>query len=196
MAKPTLVVVEGGATAPMPLLNVRPTVAARAPSNQSHAVIYRVATSDVRKALAARVRQPAFDLWSIIFGEPPPVPNVEWEGNSPHSDGLICLVDAHACFQGIKRPIGLDDNGSNVVAYVLRPRFHYVYQPHMVTVAHRRSVPPDVVFVAYVRLDRPCDWDQPGSKGVLTHWQFVEATTDGGVMLPVGYEERYLGRLW
>ncbi len=63
-------------------------------------------------------------------------------------------------------------------------------------------VPDDLVFVTYVRLDHP-EIGRYGTraahglavKGVISHWQFVEAdatTRD----LPVGHEERYRQRLW
>ena len=92
--------------------------------------------------------------------------------------------------------MGEDDGGTNVVIYVLRPRFHYVYEPHMVTLAHRRPVPADVVFACYVRLDVPYDEEATGSGGVVTHWQFVEAEVDGGDLLPIGHRDRYDVRLW
>jgi hypothetical protein len=196
MVRPTLLVIDGGGATPSPWLNFRPTVVGRSPTNRQEPVIFRIALQDVQKALEARRRQPIFDLWSIVIGEPPPVPNVEWEGNAPYQEGLTCLAEAHACFRGIKRPIGEDDDGANVLVYVLRPSFHYVHEAHMVTLAHRRAVPRDVVFVCYVRLDVPFD---PGSqmiKGVLTHWQFVEALGAGAELLPVDYQKRYVERLW
>ena len=58
---------------------------------------------------------------------------------------------------------------------------------------HRRqAVPADLVFMAYVRLDEPSDG---ATRGVLTHWQFVEADNKHGD-LPLGFEHRYDRRHW
>ena len=86
--------------------------------------------------------------------------------------------------------------GERVLAYVLRPRTYYVYEPSMVCVAAKQAVPSDVVFVAYVRLDEPFGTGFPLNKGVLTHWQFVEADSDGQVLLPVEFQTRYHKRMW
>jgi hypothetical protein len=191
LPKPTLVVLKGGGLVPSPWLNIPTTVAAVSPFDPEP-VIYRIARHDVEKARAAMRRQPIFDLWSIVLGEPPQVPNV-----APAKPGeLTCLAEAHACFQGIRRPVGLDDDGSSMLAYILRPRTHYVYEPSMVCVAAKQAVPADLVFAAYVRLDEPFGAKFPGTTGVLTHWQYVEADSDGQVLLPVDYQTRYHKRMW
>ncbi len=193
MSKPLLVVIEGGAIPDPAWLAVRQTVLGRAHFDRTLPVFFRLALHDVKKGLAARRRQPIFDLWSVVIGEPPPVNNVEYSGKPT----LISLSQAHACFQGIRRPIGEDDDGDNVVAYILRPREHYVYRADMVTVAHLKPVPGDLAFVCYVRLDLPEQHDGVGTKGVITHWQFVDGEIGpGGDVLPVGYDQRYKKRLW
>jgi hypothetical protein len=193
LAKPSLVLVQGDGIPEPAWLAARSTIYARSPVDKDRPVAFRLALHDVRKALHSRRRQPIFDLWSVLFGEPPPVNNVHYSGHA----SLISLSEAHACFRGIRRPIGEDDHGDNVVIYVLRPREHYVYRAHMVTVAHREPVPADVVFVCYARLDVPETSEPAGTKGVVTHWQFVEAAAGPrGELLPIGYEDRYGRRLW
>jgi len=102
--------------------------------------------------------------------------------------------DAHACFQGVRRPCAEDGDGDNVVAYVLKPNVVIGYKalpPAMLAV--KEVIPGDLVLVAYVRLDAPVT--ETGPIGVLTHWQFVEADA-ADCMLPKGYKERYAKRLW
>jgi hypothetical protein len=65
--------------------------------------------------------------------------------NNPDPDDLIGLIQAHACFKGIERPLAEDDDGGDVIAYVLRPRFFYAYDPDMVSPALRVPVSRDLV---------------------------------------------------
>jgi len=95
----------------------------------------------------------------------------------------------------MRRPIGEDGLGDGFVAYVLKPKFFFVYdaRPPLV-MSHKMEVAQDLVFVAYVRMDQPVDAHDV-SKGVLTHWHFVEADSRDA-MLPMGYDERYVEQLW
>jgi|ERR1700730_3167628 len=131
--------------------------------------------------------------------EPPPVPNVNWKKNFPVEAGLTRLSEAHACFKGLQRPLAEDDDGSSVLAYILKPHFYYIfdsdYDGAMVCVARKLTVADDLVFAAYVRLNEPCRSAGASPKGVLTHWGFVEADACHPE-LPVNCESRYEERLW
>jgi hypothetical protein len=114
--------------------------------------------------------------------------------NHPEPGELTKLANAHACFRGIERPLAEDNDGRDVVAYILRPRNFYAYDPNMVSQAIKIPAPSDLVFVAYARLLTRDDMPA-GSLGVLTHWGFVEAErTDP--LLPVNHNSRYRTRLW
>jgi hypothetical protein len=155
---------------------------------------FRLARDDTYKSAGARRRQPIFDLWSCIIGAPPPV-NAVREFNLKPEDGLSTLMDAHACFLGVRRPCGEDGDGARQAAYIIKPDSAYEYKPHMACVAHKYDVPSDVVFVAYVRLDEPCEAGGHNVKGVLTHWHFVLAD-EADAMLPEDFQERYDKALW
>jgi hypothetical protein len=88
-----------------------------------------------------------------------------------------------------------DDDGANVAAYVLRPRYLYEYDPNMVSVALKVPVPRGVVFVVYSRLADAKTVVASGQTGVITHWDFVEAD-NANPKLPVNYSTRYRERLW
>ena len=154
----------------------------------------KISHNDTRKAARVGRRQPAFDLWSIILGNPPPVPGAGAR-NDFIPGPLTWIAEAHACFRGIQRPLSEDNDGRDVVAYILRPRFFYEYDPNMVSVALKVPVPRDVVFAVYTRLINAGDVAVGDPIGVITHWGFVEAD-NANSKLPVKYAPGYRTRLW
>jgi len=132
-------------------------------------------------------------MWSIILGVEPPVIGCKHR-NRKIAGELTRLSDAHALFKGIQRPLADDDDGSQILAYVLKPKFMYENNPDMVSVALKIAVPQDVVFVVYVRLNKASDGPD-GARGTVTHWHFVEADP-AFPTLPVDFSSRYHTRLW
>jgi hypothetical protein len=105
-------------------LDLPETVAGPSRDDRSGVASFRLPTDDIRKAVTACRRQPVMELWSVVIGEPPPVPHVwTWQGNVPADIGLTRLTLAHACFHGIKRPLAEDDFGDDVFVFVLKPEF-------------------------------------------------------------------------
>jgi hypothetical protein len=165
-----------------------------APSPEARAVpaIFCLSSADSVKMARAGRRQLIFELWSIVLGVPPPVPGVERRNRDAES-GLTCLYEAHALFRGIERPLAEDDQGADVLAYILKPKWFYEYDPHMVSVALKVRVPKDLLFVTYARLDMAAEG--VGLRGTVTHWGFVEADKSNRD-LPVDFSTRYRKRLW
>lgn len=129
-------------------------------------------------------------LWGALLGQAPPVPHRIDNAD----ENLTRLLDAHACFQGIKRPCAEDPHGENIVAYVLKPRWAFGYEARPPLLLTRKiAVPDDVVLVACAKLDKPTR--QNGTIGVLTHWHFVPADKRNA-MLPKDHKSRYSERLW
>ena len=118
--KPTLNVLQGGWVSSPDWLDFPAALAARSPYNEAAHCAFRVSRDDQFKRATNRRRQPAFDFWSVLAGKVPPVP-----GLVGSSDGLMTLVDAHACFIGLKRPLAEDQGGDNIVAYILKPKHFY-----------------------------------------------------------------------
>jgi hypothetical protein len=199
MKRPVLMIVQGGATVASPWLDFPATIGAPSPFDKTCLCSFRIGREDTLKAARAGRRQPAFQLWSVVIGKAPPVPNVTWHKNFPSDAGLTRLGEAHACFKGLQRPLAEDDDGSSVLAYILKPRFYYAfdsgYDGAMVCVARKLVAADDLVFAAYIRLDEPCGGAGISPKGVLTHWGFVEADANDPE-LPVNYRSRYEKRLW
>lgn len=169
-------------------------VHAPSPFDRQNLCRLRISHADTRKGARAGRRQPAFDLWSMVLGCPPPVPGVGAR-NDLVSGALVSISEAHACFRGIQRPLAEDNDGGDVAIYILRPRFFYEYDPNMVSVALKVPVPRDVVFATYVRLVDSDKVDLVNPAGTITHWGFVESDR-ADQRLPINHQSRYRARLW
>jgi hypothetical protein len=197
-----LTVVEGGAGSSSPWLDFPSTVIGRSPFDRKQAVRYRFARHDIVKALEAGRRQPIFEAWSAVLGNAPPVPNISKWDERLRFCALRSLADAEACFRGLRRPVGEDDYGFDMVAFVSRPRWFFRYVPSLACVAELAQVPDDLVFITHVKLDHPNEGrygghrrDLPPVRGVVTHWGFFEAECVSKC-LPIGHQERYRRRMW
>jgi hypothetical protein len=166
-----------------------------APSPEDRAVPCEFILGSADAVTMARIgrRQPVFDMWSMILGLEPPVGGSAGRNRKIAGD-LTELADAHALFKGINRPLAEDDDGADVLAYVLKPEFMYENDSNMVSVALKVAVPQDVVFVVYVRLDKANDGPK-AARGTVTHWHFVEADP-AYPDLPVDFSSRYRTQLW
>jgi hypothetical protein len=189
--RPALEVISGAWVSAPDWLDLPQTIRARSPNDRNTVCRVRTCREDVNKAANARRRQPAYEFWSILAGRVPPVPH---QAGDDADKGLTSLFDAHACFRGLRRPIAEDANGADCIAYVIKPKFFFRYQfrPPLV-LTEKCPVPVDLVYVAYVRLDEPSVANP--TKGVLSHWQFVESAPEDP-MLPIDFQARYDERLW
>lgn len=187
--RPSLNVIQGDWVAAPNWLDFPTTIEARSPFLGLDRCTLRISRADTTKAAGLRRRIPAYVLWSCLFGKPPPVPQVEGT-----DEELSRLLDAHACFRGIRRPCAEDETGEDIVAYILKPRWAFTYRAMPpILFAEKVEVPQDLVLVACAKLDNPSR--QNGSVGVLTHWHFVNADKRNS-MLPRDHKSRYSMRLW
>jgi hypothetical protein len=166
--KALLTVIKGDAQALPEWVDLPQTIVAKSPGDRHKICSLRVSKADVAKA--ARREEHA-------------------------GKRLTSLVDAGACFRGIKRPLAEDDDGDGMIAYVLKPKYVYRYQPSLVCVANLCEVPSDLVFVAFARLDAPRDLNATGIIGLLTHWGFFDADPQQP-HLPIDFAARYTEALW
>lgn len=192
-----LTVIEGGGEARPKLLRLPQTVVGPSPFSKSLRGTYRISEAEVRKALSNNRRQPALDLWSMVLGELPPMPNVSRYSATVPMLKQQALPHAHAAFRGVRRPVGDDTRGFDHVVFITKPCVHFIYEPDMVCMVKPQEIPADVVLATYVKLDFPDG--RPNSarskvaiNGIITHWELVES--DG--LLPVQSSERYRKRLW
>lgn len=190
MSKPPFQVIQGDWVESAEWLTFPPLITAPTPADKTQVTQLRIARDDLMKAAGLRRRQPAYQLWSVLLGSPPPVP---MHGIADPAGGLITLMDANACFRGLKRPCAGDDLGDGLIAYALKPEWFFAYEFRApVLLAAKERVPPDLVFMAYAKLDVP-----PGEtvSGVLTHWEFVNADQEEP-LLPADWKSRYVEKLW
>jgi hypothetical protein len=169
------------------------TVQAPSPEDWTVLCEFVLGLSDAETMARIGRRQLTLEMWSIILGVEPPVLGAAHRNRKAKGE-LSKLADAHALFKGIQRPLADDDDGSQVLAYVLKPKFMYENNPDMVSVALKVAVPQDVVFVVYARLNKASDGPS-GARGTVTHWHFVE-DDPAFPMLPVDFSSRYRTRLW
>ena len=184
-------VIDGARIAPSPWLDFPKTVISRSPFNKDQAVFFRFAKNDVQKALLLGRRQPILDAWSMIWGKLPPIPNITRLLPKLEACPLTSILSSHACFRGVRRPVGEDDRGFDMVVLISRPRWMIAHQPSMACIGELVPVPDDLVFATYIKLDQPLVGrlgiaiDTTSIRGVITHWQFVEAEVVGDEILPV-----------
>lgn len=170
------------------------TVEAPSPEDRKVACDFTLGSADAITMARIGRRQLTFEMWSIILGIEPPVLGCAHR-NRKIPGKLTKLAEAHALFKGIERPLADDDDGSEVLAYVLKPQHMYENNPDMVSVALKVAVPQDLVFVVYARLSNAGGEGHSGTRGIVTHWHFVEADP-ATPMLPVDYSTRYRTQLW
>lgn len=197
-----LTVIEGGGGQPPALLDLPSNVLARSPLSRDTLIGLRISTTGARRALELNRRQPSYDLWAGILGQAPPAFGVSSALPDGSSAKLNPLSSAYACFRGLRRPVADDVAGFDVFAYVHRVDYTFTFSPSMARCVSIVEVPKDLIFVTYVKLDypegRPCGPDAfPNGRiqGVVTHWAFVEATSDEPA-LPVDFKTRYRKRMW
>ncbi len=200
---PSLRLLQGDGVAPTPWLNVPATALGRSWNARNSVRSYRIARADVQKGLARGLRQPILDLWALVLGEIPPVP---LSGRYSHLLPQVksgAFTAAHACFRGVRRPVGNDDSGFDTVAFISKPSLMFTYEPTLGCVIKPVAFANDLVFVTYVKLDYPenaginarsRNGDGPSGE-VITHWGAVEADDAAGD-LPIDFDERYRLQLW
>ncbi|BCH62873.1 hypothetical protein RvVAT039_00890 [Agrobacterium vitis] len=192
-------VIEGGGRKPSAWIDLPQTVIGISPFKKNETLVYRLATEGPRKALEYGHRQSLLDLWSFVLGTIPPLNSAKTKWGD-YNSVLTSLGGAHACFRGIKRPVGDDDQGFDVFAFVVNPVVTFRYAPSMACLIEPVKIPDDIVGVIYIKLDYPdgrrprIGASSPISRGTVTHWELVEADVEK--CLPVEWESRYRKRMW
>jgi hypothetical protein len=202
ISRPQLRIIDGGGKPTPKWRNFPKSLVARSPFDREEVAHFRLAQQDIEKAAKHGRRQPILDCWSCVVGLPPPVPNISSVGSALRTVSLLSLRDAHACFRGVKRPVGDDDTGWDMVVYISKPQWFFEFEPSLACIAKLTKAPDDLVFATCVRLDNPRGESyEEGTKkraparGVITHWEFVEADPSDK-NLPCGHKERFRRRLW
>lgn len=172
-----------------------PTVTGPSPHSRSERLTF-LASDDLTGARSRNFRHtPLFMFWAHIVGQLPPINAVGYLAESDPTPSLLTLDDAVACFQGIERPHLKEDNGDNVVVYVLKPQVTIEYAASMACLA--RSVKPSVPYALTVQmvLAEALHITPKGIHGIITRIEAV-ACDGNDPNLPVEYGTRYRRRCW
>jgi hypothetical protein len=138
------------------------------------------------------------EAWAHLVGELPPIPNAFKMEAELYGQRPVALVDAHAIFKGVCRPYGSEDDGDEVLVYVISTEITVGWsEPNdrMACVATYKRAPRNAVLTVQVRPASALQLTVPGVSGTVTKWEFVgECTEHPG--FPDDYEQRYNERLW
>ena len=199
--KPKLQLIQGGASKASAWLDCPKVILGRSPFDKNRYVSYRISKEHAHKSALSGRREPMFDLWANVFGKPPPIPGIEQYEDYKHLLSNNSFPRAYACFRGVRRPVGEDDRGTDVCAFVSKPKIRYISQISMACLAKPVEVPTDVLMVTHVKLDFPIGRayqsaiDGPQFNGVVTKWEFVECDSEN-TSLPIGHKERFWKQCW
>ncbi|MDT8397350.1 MAG: hypothetical protein RQ899_01905 [Pseudomonadales bacterium] len=126
-----------------------------------------------------------YQMYYNVCGYPPPVNNIGYyERHSTEVDDSRGIRDAHAVFQGLKRPHLKEDGDKSVLIYITKPAYIYKYKPGMACVVARNPFPKGAVFAIYVNMD------EGGDTGEIFNWELLKCAFDND-SLPDNYNERY-----
>lgn len=175
-----------------------PNVLAPSFTGDGSMVELEISKRAIEKFAEANLRIPMLELWSHLVGVLPPLPGAfkmeaDTGGRVPTS-----IAEAHAIFKGVCRPYGSEDDGGEVLVYVISTILTVGWsgvKDRMACVASFKNAPKGTVLTVQVR---PASALQPTSAGVwgtITKWEFVgESAEHPG--FPEDYDTRYNERLW
>lgn len=166
-------------------------IRARAPDADGTVVTLSVEPTLIQRLASAKLTNKLFDFSYVICGIPPQVNNIRFhERRTAPVEPPRGLLDPHAIYQGIRRPMIDEGIDGSVYVYILRPEHHYRYIPHMVCVAKLVAPPRNTVFVAYVQYG-----DNDFNNGNIVGWDWVKADPDRPDM-PKQFGDRYEREVW
>ncbi len=140
-------------------------------------------------------KTPLFMVWAHAIGRLPPIHAIsQLEASSP-TPTLLSLDDATACFLGIKRPHLREDNGDNVVTYVLKPTVSIEFSSSMACLARAVMPPTPFVITMQVVLNQSLQEQRDHVAGIITRVEPMGCDLMDPT-LPVEYQTRYGTRCW
>jgi len=191
-----------------------PHVSAPSPEDRTKQIRCAISPDYVDSLAGASRLTPIFQLWTHVVGELPPINNASRLTAGPVVPTLTTLVDAIACFRGVKRPYDDEPDGSSVLIYVLNPSVTVARDVSLVCMAKAVVVPSNACLTvqmkptaALQRRPAPLNSDVARSygsggpedgeliHGVVMRLEFVSGN-GGTPILPSKHEGRYLERLW
>jgi hypothetical protein len=172
-----------------------PPVEAPSHADKSNIVKYAISEDLTGVNRANWLRTPLYWVWVHLHGKVPPIQNISVLARDQPQPDFTTLLDATACFQGIKRPHLTENNGESVLVYVLKPSVSVEYAARMTCPIRTIITPTDVVLTVHVRLKESLQIPLQGVDGIVTRMEPVAADAVN-CNLPVDHATRYAGRIW
>lgn len=172
-----------------------PIVSAPDPLRRQDTVYYEISEEFVATNARLRRRTPIFHLWAHVVGRLPPINNAHVILADPAVPTICTLHNSVACFQGVKRPLDMDDDGNLMRAYILNPKVTIEYDPGLACVARTVQVPEQVVAMVLVKPVLPLQKQTKSVTGQVTRIEFV-LRDEREPTLPKGARTRFGQQLW
>jgi hypothetical protein len=172
-----------------------PVVQAPCHTDKSATVKYAASDDLIGRRGPNFLYTPIYMYWTHLCGTLPPINAIGKLAVGETVPTLTTLFDSTGCFQGIKRPHLKEDNGDNVVTYVLKPEVTIEYASAMACMA--RALKPTVPFVLTVQavLANSLQDCSNGISGLITRIEPVYCDSEND-NLPVDFQTRYRKQCW
>ena len=172
-----------------------PNITAPSP-DKGGAEIYLEVSNDILSPARNNFRKtPLFQVWTHLLGCPPPIPNVSILEHDDLQPTYQTLHDASSCFKGIKRPINNQENGAEVITYVLNPENTVECVPRMGASIRAQKTAPRYLLTVQIVLNGSLQLEGKDIEGRVTRIEIVKVDSVND-RLPIGHENRYGSRLW
>lgn len=172
-----------------------PPVEAPSPNDKSSVIALEISNDISGRGKGNFTLTPLFQVWTHLHGTPPPIKNVSILKSDKLEPTYQTLSDATSCFRGINRPINTQQNGNEVITYVLKPEATVKYDPRMGAPIRAQSLEGGYVLTVQIVLSASLQKEGNGISGRVTRLEVVECDAANDE-LPKDHTNRYGDRLW
>lgn len=172
-----------------------PPVEAPNPDDKASVIRLEVSNDICGRGKENFLLTPIFQVWTHLHGSPPPIKNVSILESDELKPTYQTLNDATSCFRGINRPMNKQENGGDVITYVLKPDATVRYQPRMGAPIRAQSLQDGYVLTVQIVLSASLQKEGNGISGRVTRLEVVECDVANDE-LPKDHNSRYGDRLW
>lgn len=172
-----------------------PILLAPSPDNQAETVKLMVCPELISMCLQKNHRTPVYQCWAHLVATVPPVPNARLVPELADVS-LTTLRDAHACFHGVKRPMGDDHDGGQIFVYLLRVDVTVEFSARLpVPCPAPKRLDDDLVLAVLVKREPGLQRGGEAIWGSVLKVELVE-TDRANPKMPIDSADRYRERKW
>lgn len=137
---------------------------------------------------------PLFQTTAHLYGRLPNINLISRVEDADPTPTLMTLDDASACYEGIKRPLDDENNGSSVLIYILKPDVTIERSASMTCMARAAIPPNNSVLTVLVRTNQGLQDDCGDIDGCVTRLEWVFSGDND--FLPKDADTRYDKKYW